>query len=289
MKTRWTWLVTVMTVVGFQSATATALEAAFKIPKGWAVAPENDKGAGEAGYRIHHEHTGMELVWVPGGTFKMGGRHLPKTVIEDELPVHEVELDGYWVGRTEVTVAQWRRVMKKVPAFNDRGDDHPVVNVTWNECREFCRRTGLVLPTEARWEYAARGPQSLRFPWGEKWEADKKHCYFWRPGDTGNWTRPVGSYPTGKSWCGAMDMAGNASEWCADWYAADYYARSPRRNPTGPDCGDRRVVRGGTFQYHRYPHDWRAGGHLSRMAGRHWHYPDDAGGSYGFRVCMGGP
>ena len=107
-----------------------------------------------------------------------------RTPVQDELPVHEVELDGFWIGRTEVTVTQWRRVMKKVPDFNDRGDDHPVVNVTWNDCREFCRRAGLALPTEAQWEYAARGPRSLRFPWGEQWEEGRQGVPGRRRGDS---------------------------------------------------------------------------------------------------------
>ncbi len=287
MKRCWMCLVIVVPALSVLSAGTAAPDKPFKIPQEWVAAPDNDKSAGEAGYRILHKNTGMQLVWVPGGTFKMGDVGLPKTRIKDEEPVHDVELDGYWIGRTEVTVAQWWRVMKKVPAHNDRGDDHPVVNVTWNECQEFCRRMRVLLPTEAQWEFAARGPKNLRFPWGNKWEESNS---FDRPfGSVDSWTCPVGTHPVDRSWCGAMDMGGNAAEWCADRYAADYYARSPRRNPTGPDGGDRRVVRGWTFQYHRYPHEARAGGNLCRAAGRDWNYPDDTGGSYGFRVSISGP
>lgn len=285
------WLVAVAMMFSFQSGAA-APEEAFKIPDRWVVSAKNDQAAGEAGYRILHEDTGMELVWAPGGTFKMGGRNIGITMIKDEEPVHEVELDGFWMGRTEVTVAQWRSVMAEAPKLNDRGDDHPVVNVTWNQCREFLKKVGvpLRLPTEAQWAYAARGPQSLRYPWGEKWEEEKKHSFFRSvTSGSGDWTAPAGSFPTDKSWCGAMDMGGNAAEWCADWYKEDYYAESPRRNPTGPAEGDRRVVRGGTLHYSRYPYTQSMGGHVCRSAGRDWNYPDHTGGIYGFRISMSGP
>ncbi len=123
---------------------------------------------------------GIPLVWVPGGSFVMGStdedieyavRELKADHVwlKRERPAHEVELSGFWVGKTEVMVAQWRSVMGSVPS-GQQGDEHPVVNVSWEDCREFCRTAGLELPTEAQWEYAARGPDSLSFPWGDEWD-----------------------------------------------------------------------------------------------------------------------
>jgi len=183
----------------------------------------------------------------------------------DEKPVHEVELRAFWIGRTEVTVGQWRQVMGDVDYEppNDQGDNHPIVAVAWERCQELAEKLGLRLPTEAEWEYAAAGPDNRVYPWGNDWNpnllqwAENKHP------SAADRTAPVGSYPAGASWCGALDIAGNVWEWCADWYNEDYYASSPRANPLGParDVGaaagmndgtkrwwrQRRVIRGGCF------------------------------------------
>ena len=262
----------------------------FFLPEGWQVSPDNTKQPGEAGYEAVSPN-GLVMVWVPGGKFMMGStdEDIEYAVIElgvkrerlkREQPAHEVELDGFWVGKTEVTVAQWRAVMGSVPTkpqkaeavdgddaaavgatevpgtddapgaganheHNDQGDDHPVVWVSWDECQEFCEKTGLSLPTEAQWEYAARGPESRRYPWGNDWDP-KRLCWGENRGPGGR-TVPVGSFAEGASWCGALDMAGNVWEWCADRYEWDYYRQSPARNPTGPATGTYRVVRGGSW------------------------------------------
>lgn len=184
---------------------------------------------------------GIPLVWVPGGSFMMGSKDGPSK----ERPVHREELSGFWIGKTEVTVTQWRSVMESVPESNHLGDDHSVVDVSWNDCTEFCRRTGLELPTEAQWEYAARGAESLEYPWGNAWDP-KRLCCSQNIGPGGR-TFPVGSFPTGASWCGALDMAGNVCEWCADWYDYHYYRSSPAADPAGPDSGTTRVLRGGSW------------------------------------------
>jgi len=199
---------------------------------------------------------GIALVWVPGGSFMMGStdedvayavRELDtkREWLEDEQPAHRVELSGFWMGKTEVTVAQWRSVMGSAPSGNDRGDDHPVVYVSWDDCVEFCEKAGLELPTEAQWEYAARGSDSRRYPWGDDWDEDRL-CWSDNQGPGGR-TFPVGSFPSGASWCGALDMVGNVWEWCADWYDEDYYADSPPRDPPGPTSGRGRVLRGGSW------------------------------------------
>ncbi len=186
---------------------------------------------------------GIALVWVPGGSFQMGGEDGDS----DEKPVHRVELSGFWIGKTEVTVAQWQSVMGSAPN-NQQGDDHPVVYVSWNDVKKFCDKLGVQLPTEAQWEYAARGPDSRRYPWGDTW--DEKKCCSTRNHGPGGRTFPVGHFRSGASWCGALDMAGNVWEWCADWYAdwydRDYYASSPAKDPAGPASGGARVLRGGS-------------------------------------------
>ncbi len=214
-------------------------EAGPKIPQGWIVSPQNDKAPGAAGFRILHEASGIELVFVPGGTFTMGSEEGDP----DERPLHEVDLSSFWIGRTEVTVAQYRRVIGNIPddlhghKVNDQGDDHPVVALGQDLCMGFCEPLGLRLPTEAEWEYAAAGPDGHKYPWGDEWDGTQLQWAKHKWPLSGDRTAPVGSYPAGASWCGALDMAGNVWEWCADWYSETFYAVSPRANPTGPPEG----------------------------------------------------
>ncbi len=229
---------------------------------------------------------GIPLVWVPGGSFMMGStdedvayavRELDaeREWLEDEQPVHRVELSGFWIGKTEVTVAQWRSVMGSVPQSDAQdGEHHPVVHVPWDDCVEFCEKAGLELPTEAQWEYAARGPDSRRYPWGDGWDEDRL-CWRENQGPGGR-TFPVGSFPSGASWCGALDMAGNVWEWCADWHDEDYYATAPPRDPPGPSSGRKPVLRGGS---------WDFSANLCRAAFRLGYGPTDRGLVVGFRVA----
>ena len=193
----------------------------------------------------------MVMVYVPEGEFEMGStdRH------EDEQPVHTVALDGFWIDRTEVTNAQYLRCVEaeacQAPGFmniefkDPAKTDHPKVSTDWSGAEAYCEWAGAQLLTEAGWEYAARGPESLKYPWGDSAPDDSLLNYDEDVHDT----TEVGSFPDGVSWCGALDMAGNAAEWVADWYAEDYYESSPARNPTGPTSGERRVMRGGDWQY----------------------------------------
>ncbi|MBM3499280.1 MAG: TIR domain-containing protein [Armatimonadetes bacterium] len=182
---------------------------------------------------IINEKSGLELVWVPGGSFMMGsvrGR-------DDEKPVQRKKVEGFWIGRLPVTVRQWQLVMGSVPPrFNDQGAQHPVVGVTWDEAREFCRRTQMGLPPETYWEYAARGSEGHVYPWGNTW--DPGLCQNKENLHGQERTLPAGTLPRGGSWCGALDMAGNVWEWCQDAYSPDPSAAQAA--PTG-----RRSLRGG--------------------------------------------
>jgi serine/threonine-protein kinase len=202
----------------------------------------------------------MKMVYVPSGTFQMGSTDGG----DDEQPVYVVTLDGFWIDETEVTNAHYTQCagagecessgLVDDSTFN--GDGYPVVGVSWNDADTYCSWAGGQLPTEAQWEYAARGPEGLEYPWGEDFDGEKanycdENCEFdWKDNehDDGHGeTAPVGSYPEGESWVGALDMAGNVWEWVNDWYDSAYYANSPAENPAGPMRGDLRVLRGGSW------------------------------------------
>lgn len=211
-------------------------------------------GKGDVGI---NPRDGAKMVWIPAGEFMMGsttgevaalarkGVKLKNTWIEAEVPQHRVYLDGYWIYKYEVTVSQYRhfcdetgRDMPEPPGWGWQ-DDHPVVNATWQDAADYAAWAGAELPSEAEWEKAARGTDGRTYPWGNKWDASK--CANSVEAALSG-TKPVGSYPGGASPYGVLDMAGNAYEWCADWFDTRYYHTSPRRNPRGPDS-DRSGVR----------------------------------------------
>jgi formylglycine-generating enzyme required for sulfatase activity len=174
-----------------------------------------------------------------------------------------VYLDAYWIDMTEVTNSMYTNCVQagacQLPSSNTSwtrtsyyGDTQfagfPVVWVDWLDAYSYCRWAGGRLPTEAEWEKAARGENGFFYPWGNK----KPSCTLvnYTPGQTpacvGD-TQAVGSYSVGASLYGALNMAGNVSEWVADWFDIEYYSRSPANNPTGPTSGVYRVVRGGSW------------------------------------------
>ena len=205
---------------------------------------------------------GAVMVYIPEGEFIMGTsekqiaallKQFPswkREWFDREKPQRTVYLDGYWIYKYEVTVAQYRKFcqdtgwqMPKAPRWGWQ-DDHPIVKVTWNDAKAYCDWAGVQLPTEAQWEKAARSIDGRIYPWGNEWDASK--CNNYNAGQ--NQTTPVGSYPAGVSPYGLMDMAGNVWEWCADWFDEKYYASAPDRNPTGPASGIYRVLRGGSWR-----------------------------------------
>jgi len=209
-----------------------------------------------------------EMVWVPGGAFIMGS--IDGVGEDDERPAHQVTLSGYWMYKYKVTVAQYLAFCtatgRELPEFpwgyswsgksgwtDPALRQHPIVNVSWNDAKAYADWAKVSLPTEAQWEYAARGPRGRNYPWGgtataadpyNGWDQTKCANYY-NSYSQGISTRPVGSFPAGAGWCGARDLAGNVFEWCADWYGP--YSTTPVTNPTGPATGDYRVVRGGSW------------------------------------------
>jgi len=200
---------------------------------------------------------GMVMVYVPGGTFLMGSADSDKLANFDEKPQHPVTLDAFWVDRTEVTNAQYKKCVQagacKASEYPDswstNGDNQPVVGVSWYDAKAYCQWTGAALPTEAQWERAARGTDGRIYPWGDQ-PATCEYAVMVEQGQEGcgkspAW--PVGSKPKGVSPYGALDMAGNVSEWVEDWLGDHSYSAVAQTNPTGPMTGTIKVLRGGSW------------------------------------------
>lgn len=214
------------------------------------------------------------MVAVKGGTFTMGATsEQGSDAWEDEKPAHEVTLSDYYIGQTEVTQALWEAVMGSNPS-DSRGDNLPVEQVSWNDCQEFIRKLNQLtgkqfhLPTEAEWEYAARGGRKSR---GYKYAGGNDiglvaWCY-----DNGIGIHPVGTKQANE--LGIYDMSGNVWEWCSDWY--DGYQSSSLSDPQGPSSGSRRVYRGGCcYNVAR----------LCRVSIRNYNTPNYRGGDLGLRL-----
>ncbi len=188
----------------------------------------------------------VEMVQVPAGCFWMGS----VTGDSDERPVHEVCFDApFWIDRFEVTNAQFERLGGEIVLEDSWSrPDQPRAYIKWFEAQQFCEQRNAQLPTEAMWEYAARGSDSLVYPWGNEFiEGNVVYVYNsnHEPADVGE-----GQRREGISWVGAYDMSGNIWEWVADWYDNDYYAAFEGEvavNQQGPEDGGIRVLRGGGF------------------------------------------
>jgi formylglycine-generating enzyme required for sulfatase activity len=188
-----------------------------------------------------------EMVFVAGGNFKMGS----KTGGSDKKPAHVVWLDDFYIGKYEVTQAQWKAVMNDDGHLNffEGYPDCPVERVSWLNVVQFIIKLNALtgekfrLPTEAEWEYAARGGNKSR---AFKYSGSDSACdVAWRNDNAENMTHPVGLKKPNE--LGIFDMSGNVWEWCLDWYDESYYSVSPGKNPAGPPTGLERVIRGGSW------------------------------------------
>ncbi len=232
-----------------------------------------------AGAETTNWKNGAVMVYVPSGEFIMGS----DSGAANESPAHTVYLDGFWIGKTEVTNEMYRLCFEAdacvkyewQDGFFDAEfeKDHPVTNITWKQAGAYCRWAGGYLPTEAQWEKAARGTDGRTYPWGEGVD----HSLANYGGYIGS-TLPVGSYPAGVSPYGLLDMAGNVGEYVADWYNSVYYSLSPEGDPSGPEDGLERVVRGGS---------WNSSGENIRVTRRSSELPlDSQSDRLGFRCAF---
>jgi len=230
---------------------------------------------------IRHKKTGMHLVFIPAGEFMMGSPpdemdrgHQDHPGVDREGPVHRVRIaKPFYMGKYEVTQAEWTQTMGRNPS-SFKGENLPAERVNWNECQEFTgklnralplplredrgpRTSGFSLPTEAQWEYACRAGSQTRFYFGDDGAHEKCVDYIWCVGNSGGRTHPVGQKkPNG---FGLHDMSGNVYEHCLDWYGP--YPAAAQLDPTGPDRGDSRTLRGGS---------WHDAPRYSRSAYRHF-------------------
>ena len=223
-----------------------------------------------------------EWIAIPSGVFTMGGG--PRS---NENPAHEVQVSAFRLALTPVRRRQYQVFLDQTgrnapaewwnPAFGD--PDMPAVGTTWFDAGAYCAwlsgmlATPVRLPTEAEWEWAARGGRDVAYPWGDDPpESLVDYELRWRSGP-----EPVDAYPSLHPW-GLLGMCENVHEWCSDWYHADYYEESPRLNPQGPESGRRRASRGGA---------WRHDVKVCRVTHRSSIPPDKSYTDYGFRVAAG--
>ncbi len=231
------------------------------------------------------EKDGMTLLYVPAGEFTMGAASSDTQASDDEKPSHTVYLDTFWIDQTEVTNALYAKCVAagKCQAPPSTGSNtrssyygtsqfanYPVIKVSWNDAQAYCQWAGGDLPTEAQWEKAARGDAPRTYPWGPETPDASRLNFNMNVGDT----TEVGKYPSGASFYGALDMAGNVLEWVRDWYGS--YQSSAQRNPTGTTSGDARALRGG---------GWGDAAAFVRASGRNWNFPDGRLDVIGFRCA----
>ena len=220
----------------------------------------------------------FKMIAVEGGTFQMGSPESDAEAFGDEKPQHEVTLSNYYIGETEVTQELWKAVMGSNPSYFV-GANLPVENVSWDDCQEFIgklnEKTGMKfrLPTEAEWEYAARGgKKSKGYTYSGSNTIDD---VAWYSDNSGKTTHEVGTKQANE--LGIYDMSGNVWEWCQDWYGETYYENSPSIDPLGPDSGSNRVERGGS---------WWSFARSCRVAYRGRCLPGDRYDNLGFRLAL---
>ncbi len=226
---------------------------------------------------------GMEFVLLPAGTFIMGENEPLSEGKGDERPAHEVTISKpYYIGRHEVTQGQWQKIMGSNPSRH-KGENNPVDSVSWNDAQEFIKRLNekeggnlYRLPTEAEWEYAARGGMPTRYFFGN--DQTKLPDHAWVTRNAGGTTHPVGTKKPNQY--GIHDTSGNVREWVQDWYDDDYYSRSPKVDPAGPETGYGKAYRGGSKDGAEFP---------TRSSYRWRETPDTIEQNLGFRLARSIP
>lgn len=221
----------------------------------------------------------LPMVSVPPGDFTMGDRNGEPA----EYPERAITLSGFMIDKTEVSNAAYAEcvtanVCDPAPYVEDERlghPEHPVVGVTWHDAVRFCKWMDKRLPTEAEWEYAAKGKDHRKWPWSGAFDAKRSNTVM--QGDFHGKTAPVTAYPNGVSPYGALNMAGNASEWVADYFDPTWYRTSDaKRDPTGPKRGRERVVRGGSY---------RDSSHAARVSARSAKGETESDSTIGFRCA----
>ena len=234
---------------------------------------ELKKDSARTGQNWKDPVTGMEVVWVPEGCYQMGS----SSGDPDEKPVHEVCVEGFWMGKYEVTQGQWKKIMSSNPSKFRSGDDYPVETISWNDAQQYISKlkqqsgNSFSLPTEAQWEYAARsGGRDQIYAGGN--DVDSVAWYY---SNSGSNTHRVGTKdPNG---LGIYDMSGNVWEWCEDVYDKNAYSRHVRNNPVITSGGISRVNRGGS---------WSDNPRYVRAANRLRNSADFRNSLIGFRLCL---
>ena len=227
------------------------------------------------------------MVYVQGGTFTMGATSEQDNPDSDEKPAHRVTLSSYYIGQTEVTQALWQAVMDNNPSIILGNTRHPVDNVSWDDCQTFIRKLNSItgqnfrLPTEAEWEFAARGGNNSRgYEYSGSNTLDSVAWYDKNAYDVGSSSSNYGTHPVAtksSNELGIYDMSGNVWEWCNDWYGSNYYGSSPSNNPQGSSSGSVRVYRGGSWSY---------GARGCRVAIRGGDFPGCRGDYLGLRLAL---
>ena len=206
-------------------------------------------------WRVRDNSSGIEMLLIPSGTFTMGcSASTSYGCDSDENPTHQVTLSkDFYLGKTEVTQAQWQAKMGNNPSYYSGNANNPVEQVSWNDIAGFNTATGLRLPSEAEWEYACRGGTTTAFHsmpgYSNGTNVDSLLGNIaWYSSNAGYTTHPVAGKAANAF--GMYDMSGNVYEWCNDWYGITYYSTSPSTNPAGPATGSSRVLRGGALNYY---------------------------------------
>ncbi|MEM1023234.1 MAG: SUMF1/EgtB/PvdO family nonheme iron enzyme [Myxococcota bacterium] len=213
------------------------------------------------------------MVRIPSGRFVMGDRNGEP----EEYPEHELRMDAFAIDRFEVSRRSYRSCVQAKACDSARDDgalDAPVVGISWFDAQAYCEWIGRRLPTEAEWEYAAKGSDLRKWPWAGVFDATKANT---RDGDDYEGAAPIDAFEAGASPFGVRNLAGNVAEWVADYFdPVIYRTRDSILHPQGPEKGRERVVRGGSF---------RDGAHLVRVASRQPRIPTEVDDTVGFRCA----